>query len=558
MREGLELNIKKPVSQFAVQSDAESGKKLGASLSPDEEMGEPSENRRRLTPTLQKATSNSQAAVGRLTNESVEYYDKKDLPETLVNIFEIVVELAVDSDSEVREIHGIMFERFKSLISELDLENIIATNKALDGIKSDSRNNSVASRSLSLDCFDQIITILQTKMSESKDDPQVQEMFKGIVEYILREMYDSDEQITEKIYALLRKILVIIADMETMACKSLFNCVKKNFPHKSPDQTRVVLKKVLEKINPQTFISVLVQECGPILYAQGSDVASTRDIVSHLLNYITIILAFHDSQKGILKNLLFDQGNEKKEVFKLWSVCPSAMAKAALLCLNFDVCYAIMESQASKYSMDERDETSIKKCLNLAQSAHEMLKIIDTVKFTTFLSTLKNIFMLKKFVKLTGLLAMLAKNISLRGSSKSSNGRTYPWLELLKKVKELYSSSSEMDTEHTEDEIQKMKEEYKRFYDRSMQLYNKFRDNYNKLAASIPQQQPRLSFVGTNTSLSQEGGSPQTRHLSVSPRRNSLGEGLQSPHSGGLPPQTFQLRLIESAEPKQPSSQTSL
>lgn len=512
-----------------------------------------------MTPTLQKIASNSQATVGRLTSEPSDAYDKKDLPETLVDIFEIVLQLAVDSDSEIREIHGIMFERFKVLISQLDLDNIIATNKALEGIKSDSRKNSVASRSLSLDCFDQIITILQTKMSESKDDPQVQEMFKGIVEYILREMYDSDEQITEKIYALLRKILVIRADMETMACKSLFNCVKKNFPHKSPDQTRVVLKKVLEKINPQTFISVLVQECGPILYAQGSDVASTRDIVSHLLNYITVILAYHDPQKGILKKLLFEPGNESKEVFKLWSVCPSAMAKAALLCLNFDVCYAIMESQSAKYSEFERDETSVKKCMNLAQSAHEMLKIIDTVKFTTFLSTVRNHFLLKRFVKLVGLLVMLAKNISLKTNSSNSGQKVYPWLQLLKKVRELYwQPDSDLGDPDSDDDLQQMQEAYKLSHQRSAQLYHKFRENYNKLAASIPQVQPRLSFVGTNTSLSQEGGSPQTRQgVSVSPRRNSTGGDLPSPHSALLPVQTFQLRLMESAEGKS-ASQTSL
>lgn len=167
------------------------------------------------------------------------------------------------------KVHNILFTLFKSLIAELDLETIIEMNKSL--VESQRFNFMVHSESnsgirskqkivlVSLTCFQEIISILKTKLANAKkEDERVLMMFEGIVEFILREMYGSSASITEKIYKLLEEILIIRADMEEMVGRSLFSCIKANYSQMTQEKTKEFLQLVLNKINPRVFIDILV------------------------------------------------------------------------------------------------------------------------------------------------------------------------------------------------------------------------------------------------------------------------------------------------------------
>lgn len=228
-----------------------------------------------LTPTLSKKVSaggNSHLHILRVQSFQKgaafdgENFDRSHVPSLMVDIFALILLLSRESEEEMENIHSILFNQFKSLVSELDLTSIINMNKKL--VANESFNSIISSpsqleasdkklRLVSLNCFQEIIAILKKKLKSSQGDERVLLMFAGIVEFILKEMYGCDAVIMENIYKLLEEILVIRSDMEEMVCKSLFTCIKSNYSQMTKEKTRTMtefLQLVLNRINPKIFI----------------------------------------------------------------------------------------------------------------------------------------------------------------------------------------------------------------------------------------------------------------------------------------------------------------
>ena len=223
----------------------------------------------------------------------------------------------------MEKVRNILFELFKSLFADLDLETIINMNRELIENKQNPGNLAPAKKNwkkskspmpvipetervedslesnpklilVRLGCFQEIVSILKTKLSSAKNDDRVLMMFEGIVESILRDLYDSSELITEKIYNLLEEILIIRSDMEEMVCRSLFRCIKSKYSQMSQEKTKEFIQIVLNKINPKVFINVLVQYIDERFYVDNNRSKESRRVMNEIVNYITVILTYYE------------------------------------------------------------------------------------------------------------------------------------------------------------------------------------------------------------------------------------------------------------------------
>ena len=381
--------------------------------------------------------------------DRIEDFDKTQLSETLVSIFDLVLDLCDQDDEHMASVHAILFTQFKSLVKELDLETIVEMNQRLieqgraqrraaeqsimHGEATPRSLSSANSRKIleSLNCFQEIVSILKTKTNLSKkDDEAVQLMFEGIVGYILREMYDSSRSVTDKIYKLLEEILVIRADMEEMVCRSLFECIRNKFSDMNQDKTKEFLQLVLNKISPGIFIKILVKS-----FKRGDDVDGSpvgpqesaelgrawSQLMPEVLDFVTLILAFQEQRSHIIENLLFSQ-DTNPDVFELWTRCPGALAKAALFCGKFDLSLNILQEETER-SLSKPDVI-----LGLAKCAEDMLAIVDTSRFTRMMQYNQSASVKQRLVHLVAHLVMIAHN-------------NPTWVSLLKKVKKNYWSA---------------------------------------------------------------------------------------------------------------------
>lgn len=393
--------------------------------------------------SLKKMSSAYKGANRDLSSvEKPDDYDKRSLPALLVDIFELILLLKDENNLEMDDVHDILFILFKKLISELDLETIIVMNKILVQSKTfnsmlnyragkrDStpttslqpRAAGIRSKSklieVSLRCFQEIILILKNKLTDDQNDDRVLLMFGGIIEFILREMYASSQEITDMIYNLLKDILDIRPKMEETVCESLFSCIKSNYNQMTQEKTKQFLQNVLNKINPRVFINILINYMDKKLFSQEDRVGVRLMVLNDLLDYITVILAYSNSKEDIVAELLFgDAFNE--EIFKLWSLCPVALMKAGLLCKKFDFSFLLLEKEV------EENMSNNSNLLQYMRYAEEMLEMVDSFKFSKIISSIKNPRIKAKLVRLIGALVMLAPN-------------SERWVNLLKKIKANY------------------------------------------------------------------------------------------------------------------------
>lgn len=381
-------------------------------------------------------------------NENPNEFDKSGIPEVLVDIFKLILVLSESQDEEMEKVRNILFELFKSLFADLDLDSIINMNRHLIENKPKAFNyghssfGSTPSKAIQstdsrlpskprlilvrLSCFQEIVSILKTKLAIVKNDDRVLMMFEGIVESILRDLYDSSEIVTEKIYNLLEEILIIRADMEEMVCRSLFRCIKSKYNQMSQEKTKEFIQLVLNKINPKVFISVLVQYVDERFYVDNNKSKESRRVMNEIVNYITVILAYYEKRDYIFTDLLFgDLFN--MDVFQLWCMCPSALIKASLFCKMFDFSVFVLEQEIELRSNDEN------RLLMLAKSAEDMLAMIDTFKFTQIMRSIKNPGIKKKIIRLAATLTMVAHN------SKR-------WVDLIKKLRVEYWPERELES----------------------------------------------------------------------------------------------------------------
>lgn len=399
-------------------------------------------------------------------------FDRSGLPGVLVNIFKLILGLSAEEDEDMEKVRNILFELFKSLFADLDLETIINMNRQLIENKPGSSDEGVSPRKnwkkvrknmiyaeiqkadatiesnpklilVRLGCFQEIVSILKTKLSIVKNDDRVLMMFEGIVESILRDLYDSSEVITEKIYNLLEEILIIRSDMEGMVCRSLFRCIKSKYNQMSQEKTKEFIQIVLNKINPKTFINVLVQFIGERYDEDNSRSKESRRVMNEIVNYITVILAYYERRGQILVDLLFGAELNRK-VFYLWCWCPTALLKAGLLCKMFDFCLMVLEREISDSIKNEN------RTLMFAKGAEDMLAMIDTFKFTQIMHSITNPLIKRNVVKLAAALALVANN----------NKR---WVDLVKKLKIEYCSDSA---------ISLNTKEYEQYEETNLEMFN--------------------------------------------------------------------------------------
>ncbi len=400
--------------------------------------------------------------------EKPDEYDKRSLSALLVDIFELILLLKDENSAEMDEVHDILFILFKKLISELDLETIIVMNKNLvqsktfnsmlnfraskrDTISTTNapqpRTASIRSKSklieVSLRCFQEIILILKNKLTDDQNDDRVLLMFAGIIEFILREMYASSQEITDMIYNLLKDILDIRPKMEETVCESLFSCIKSNYNQMTQEKTKQFLQNVLNKINPRTFINILIKYMNQKLFSQEERIGVRLMVLNDLLDYITVILAYSNSKEDIVSELLFGTAFNE-EIFKLWSLCPVALMKAGLLCKKFDFSFLLLEKEI------EENMSNNSNLLQYMRYAEEMLEMVDSFKFSKIISTIKNPRIKAKLVRLIGALVMLAPN-------------SERWVNLLKKIKANYCRAEIR--ESTDDETSAYDKENKQLFD---------------------------------------------------------------------------------------------
>lgn len=404
-------------------------------------------------------------------------FDKSELPEVLVDIFKLILELSESVDEEMEKVRNILFELFKSLFADLDLDSIVNMNRSLIENKPKkvlrvNQNKRLGPTMVSamddqmearfqsnpnlilvrLSCFQEIVSILKTKAAIVKNDDRVLMMFEGIVESILRDLYDSSEIITEKIYNLLEEILIIRADMEEMVCRSLFRCIKSRYHYMRQEKTQEFIQLVLNKINPKVFINVLVQYIDERFYVDNHKSQESRRVMNEIVNYITVILTYYENRDFIINDLIFSN-DRNMEVVQLWCMCPSALIKAGLFCKLFDFAVLVLEKETEMRCNDEN------RLLMLAKGSEDMLAMIDTFKFNQVMRSVKNPAIKEKVVKLAATLAMVAHN----------NKR---WVEVVKKLKLEYSYSQELTAEQMR--------EVEEYEERNQHLFSIY-DNFTKM-----------------------------------------------------------------------------
>lgn len=206
------------------------------------------------------------------------------LPDNLVKVFEIIVNLSVANENIVQEAYPVFFKLFKDVIQELNLFTIIKMNKRLVSKcqilmrynKKQSQRN-VKVMTISLDCFHEFVKILNKKLKENRESinggksnvlvtdgigeeiktNQLLEMFKGIVDFILKALYGQSESVTQKIYVLLNEILDVEKGMEEVVARSLFESVKSFLNESQLQKTSSILINMFELISAVTFMRLL-------------------------------------------------------------------------------------------------------------------------------------------------------------------------------------------------------------------------------------------------------------------------------------------------------------
>ena len=117
---------------------------------------------------------------------------------------------------------------------------------------------------VSLECFHEFVKILNIKLKEeylsSKGGPQnrvvddkigekikinqLLEMFKGIIDFILKALYGHSSSVTTQIYVLLKEILEIGDGMEEIVTISLFEAIKHYIHENVLMKTKQILNKM--------------------------------------------------------------------------------------------------------------------------------------------------------------------------------------------------------------------------------------------------------------------------------------------------------------------------
>ena len=145
------------------------------------------------------------------------------------------------------------------------------------------------------------------------------------------------------------------------------------------EKTKEFLHLVLNKINPKVFINILVQYVENKLFVRDGKEKQRFRILTELVEYITVILAYSERNQQVINSLLFES-ERQPEVFAMWSFCPQAILKASLLCKRFDFCRLILEREVT---INLQDPLTV---LSLDRYIEEMLCMIDSNRFAQIMN----------------------------------------------------------------------------------------------------------------------------------------------------------------------------
>lgn len=314
-------------------------------------------------------------------NENTEELQNKilwrDLPENLVKIFEIIVNLSVEDEPVVRKVHQILFEIFKAVIWELNLFSIIKMNKLMVSkckilMTYDKKipQKSVKLMIITLDCFHEFIVILNKKLDQSRtrdgsdanqlvitdggeviEINEVLRMFEGIVDFILKGLFGHSTRVTEKIYMLLKDILAIEGGMEEIVSISLFESIKSEINRSLLPKTHEILEKMFTLIHPLTFIRIIMVYSHKV-FMDELKIEKQRFIVETMISISTNTLIknigkhFEDVSEQI-----FNGYNQKlNKWIDLWAKDPVSFLKICIFNFKFELAEKILNFEIENRS----------------------------------------------------------------------------------------------------------------------------------------------------------------------------------------------------------------
>ena len=297
-----------------------------------------------------------------------------NLPDNLVIIFEIIVNLSVEEEPIVRKIHKILFEIFKSVIWELNLFSIIKMNKLLvtkcQILMTYDRKvgqKSVRLMIITLDCFHEFVVILNKKLDQTRtrdgdensnlvitdvtgetvEIKEVLRMFEGIIDFILKGLYGHSSKVTEKIYILLKEVLDIEQGMEELVSISLFESIKDQLNEKLIFKTYDILENMFNLIHPLTFMKIIILYSHKKLF--GARETKQKYIVEKLLFVTTNIMTKKlDVQfDDVSRDIFLDSEASSLKWIELWSKDPISFLKICLFNFKFSLAWKIVEYEVN-------------------------------------------------------------------------------------------------------------------------------------------------------------------------------------------------------------------
>jgi len=357
----------------------------------------------------------------------------KNLPENLVKIFEIIVNLSVANEPIVREVYLILFNIFKEVLQELNLSTIINMNKLLlskcqilmsYSINQNSR--SVKLMMISLDCFHEFVKILNIKLKENRSNSakkissvpndkfeeeikidQLLQMFKGIVDFILKALYGHSESVTEKIYILLSEILDVEQGMERIVSLSLFESIRHYLKDNALAKTKSILERMFELISAVSFVKII-----HIYSKQIKDNSRHKDkkeyYVSQMISLVTSTLIKKlDNDFEDVSRLIFYREISESNWIELWSNEPTSFLKMCIFNYKFEL--------ATKILMIELEPANIENIGKSNQISYllfveELYQLINCHNFLKRINGSIDKELKRKLLKFVGTIVLLREN----------------------------------------------------------------------------------------------------------------------------------------------------
>lgn len=333
----------------------------------------------------------------------------------------------------MRNSHAILFELFKQILWELQLNTITKMNQLMTiTFKSlMSREKKMSSKHeklmfVCIDCFHHFVRILSSKLgtgantnmhslvelrrlaadleAQRKASIEIDEvllMFDGIVQFLINGLYVHSQAVTEKIYSLLGVLLDIKREMAELVSISLYKSIRSNFSPRTQIRTQKILRTIFDQLHPVIFIKVVIH----FSYKDGNavKVRKRKALLIELVKLITAVLIERMGETFDQVSSFIFSDNLDFEIFSLWIMDPISLITMSCFNYQFSLANRILESEVSKIS------GKIKPMKEFVKMVEGVMVLVNSQSFVQRASAISNKKVQLSLMKFLGSLIMICE-----------------------------------------------------------------------------------------------------------------------------------------------------